>query len=69
MNPDGTGVTQLTFGNHSDIAPKWSPEGSRIAFYSSRTGTERLYVMNPDGTEQVPLTPSSYSASNPAWRP
>jgi Tol biopolymer transport system component len=65
MNPDGTGVTQLTFGTSSDIYPVWSPDGSKIAFLRG----DRLYMMNPDGSEQVPLTPSVDGISRPAWRP
>ena len=65
MNPDGTGVTPLTFGTSSDIYPVWSPDGSKIAFLRG----DRLYMMNPDGSEQVPLTPSVDGISRPAWRP
>jgi Tol biopolymer transport system component len=69
MNPDGTGVTQLTFGTSINTQPAWSPDGSKIAFVSSRAGTIRIHMMNPDGSEQVPLTPSSALISSPAWRP
>ncbi|MGB6681465.1 MAG: hypothetical protein WBF08_09120, partial [Candidatus Bathyarchaeia archaeon] len=32
MNPDGTGVTQLTFNTVSDAFPAWSADGSKIVF-------------------------------------
>lgn len=40
MNPDGTGVQQLTSGN-IDYSPVWSPDGAKIAFI--RLTTEHTY--------------------------
>jgi Tol biopolymer transport system component len=46
MNPDGTGIEQLTtFNTASDGGPAWSPEGNRIAFTSSRDDNAEIYVM------------------------
>ncbi len=36
MNAGGGNVRQLTFNSVFDIHPDWSPEGGKIAFYSSR---------------------------------
>ena len=30
--------------------PKWSPDGTRIAFASDRNGSLSIYLMNEDGT-------------------
>ena len=40
---------QVTFSG-ADLRPKWSPDGSQIAFSSSREGAENLYIMAADGT-------------------
>lgn len=50
MNPDGTGLTQLTGDNNvaSDGDPAFSPDGSQIAFVK-QTG---IWVMKTDGTSQ-----------------
>lgn len=32
INPDGTGRTQLTFGNSDDSEPQWSPDGRHLLF-------------------------------------
>jgi dipeptidyl aminopeptidase/acylaminoacyl peptidase len=35
---DGTGARQLTFGTTNTTAPAWFPDGSKIAFLTSRAG-------------------------------
>ena len=36
MRIDGNGARQLTFGDSSATSPAWFPDGSKIAFSSSR---------------------------------
>jgi Tol biopolymer transport system component len=43
--------------------------GTRIAFSSSRSGTENLYVMNADGTNQTRLIVNAMWDSKPVWSP
>ncbi len=58
LNPDGTGLAQLTDGPFHDIDPAELPDG-RIVFTSTRIGTfeeyhnppsRSLFVMQPDGS-------------------
>ena len=42
---DGTELRQLTNDLHKDRGPAWSPDGSRIAFYSDRTGRYEFWVI------------------------
>ena len=64
IHPDGSGRRQLTDrrmlrgdrGPVYDRDPLWSPDGSRIAFTSSRNGGEEVYVMNADGSTERRLT-------------
>ena len=67
MNGDGTGATRLTDIGGFDERPSWSPDGSRIAFQSTRDGHAELYVMNADGSGVTRLTNSSpYGSFGPA---
>jgi Tol biopolymer transport system component len=73
MNANGTGLTQLTNNTASDTQPNFSPDGSQIAFQSTRDGNFEIYVMNKDGTGQTNLTkdPADKVDSDrfPAWSP
>ena len=72
MNPDGSGLVQLTDDSSSeyDYHPSWSPDGRRIAFVS-HTGTvgREIYAMNADGSNQTRLTNNSAADWYPAWSP
>ena len=45
MGLDGTGLTQLTFDGEGNVAPRFSPDGQRIAYISSRSGSPDVWVM------------------------
>ena len=59
---------QLTRGG-SDGRPQWSPDSKRLAFVSSRTGTEEIYLLSLNGGEPDPLTTRSTGAGNEQWSP
>jgi len=64
-------VNALTNNNHLDIAARWSPDGSKIAFLSQANGGSEIYVMNADGSEikKVTTTADGSFATFPSWRP
>ena len=64
IRADGTGVRPLL---RRAYAPAWSPDGSRLAFVSHRSGDEELYVANADGSGVRRLTRSPGPDLSPAW--
>jgi Tol biopolymer transport system component len=67
VRPDGTGLRQLTHerGDAVDAGlDSWSPNGTKIAYVSNKSGTFQIWTMNADGTEQTQLTtgPESHQA-------
>ena len=63
MDGDGTHVRRLTYAPGYDFAPRWSPDGRRIAFMSDRTGAAEIHLMRADGSRQ-----RRFSRSTPAFR-
>jgi TolB protein len=49
--------------------PRWSPDGSRIVFQSTRDGNYEIYVMNADGSNQQRLTHQLEADRQPDWSP
>ncbi len=69
IHPDGSGLTALTHTPESEMTPTWSPDGSHIAYATTRDGNAEIYVMKSDGTEPIRLTNNLASDVRPAWRP
>ncbi len=74
IRSDGSGLTQLTFGDYDDIEPAWLPDGG-IAFVSSRcrrwvncwlTQVAIVHRCNADGTNIVPLS-ANLEQDNTPW--
>ncbi|HLZ71519.1 MAG TPA: S9 family peptidase [Dehalococcoidia bacterium] len=66
---DGGAPVQFTSGTHSDSAPRWSPDGTRLAFLSDREGKPQLYLMPVAGGEPRKLTDLPDGAGVPVWSP
>jgi TolB protein len=49
--------------------PAWSPDGTRIAFASSRDGNSEIYVANRDGTNVRRITNNPAIDISPTWSP
>ncbi len=57
MNDDGSGLARLTHDPATDIYPRFSPDGSRVAFSSDRNGGQaQIFVMDSDGSNLRQLT-------------
>jgi len=67
MNPNGSGVTRLTRHEAKDWHPAWSPDGTKIAFASDRTGNWEIHVMRADGTGVTRLTRNDADDQHPSW--
>ena len=54
-----------------EVAPHYSPDGKRIAFYSNRGGSVQIWTANADGTQAIPLTSMDALATTgtPRWSP
>jgi len=65
IDADGTNVIRLTDSPGPDFDPSWSPDGTRIAFRSERSGDPEIWMMDADGSDQHRLA----AGLSPAWSP
>jgi len=56
-------------GTVKDSRPRWSPDGSKILFQSTRTGTSQLWVVPAAGGAPTRLTDIATGAEDAAWSP
>lgn len=49
--------TRFTVASAIDATPVWSPDGTRIAFRSNRTGVNQIYVKAANGVDSETLLP------------
>ncbi len=59
---------ELIASTRVDAGPQFSPDGTRIAFGSDRTGSSEIWVCGTAGSNPVQLT-SSGTAGTPRWSP
>jgi TolB protein len=69
MNEDGTGQTRLTWNGKGDRAPRITPDGKKIVYWSLASGNPDIWVINSDGTNNTQLTRSPYMDIYPQWSP
>ena len=63
---------QFTSGERNDNSPRWSPDGSQLAFVSNRGDDKakpQLYVIPAEGGEALQLTDLKGGIEDPKWSP
>ena len=68
-NTDGSDSYQVTFGEKSSTDPQWSPDGKWLAFTSSRTGKNNLFLLRITGGEAEQITDVKTGVGSFAWSP
>jgi Tol biopolymer transport system component len=63
---DGT-TKRIVAHSAQDTDPTWSPDGSRIAFASKRTGKSQIYTVSASGGGLTQITQGAAGETSPAW--
>jgi dipeptidyl aminopeptidase/acylaminoacyl peptidase len=66
---DGSGSRQLTRGDKSATAPRWSPDGKWIGFLTSRNGKANVWRISPGGGEAESITDEKGGVTAFEWSP
>ncbi len=70
VDSDGEDLRRLTWDEDLAISPTWSPDGSRIAYVSYKTGLPRIYELDlADGTERLIDVGREGQHITPAYHP
>ncbi|MGA9966933.1 MAG: protein kinase [Terriglobales bacterium] len=67
---DGSSRTQLTYSPMQTHMPRWSPDGTQIAFMASRPGKPwKIFVMPAEGGAPREVTAGDHNQGDPTWTP
>ncbi len=69
LQVSGRAPTQVIASSGDDTNPRYSPDGTRIAFESTRSGTNQIWVCSSEGSGQVQLTNLGGYSGAPGWSP
>ncbi len=67
--PAGAGEPRRLTRGPADLAPSWSPDGTRLAFLRAQDGPAQLWLLPVDGGEPERITSLPLGAGTPVWRP
>ena len=56
VNVNGENLKQITTSAKSEFNEIWRPDGKKIGFLSSESGSVQIWEMNPDGTNRTQIT-------------
>jgi Tol biopolymer transport system component len=65
----GTPRTLVSASSATGMDPRWSPDGSTVAFVSDRAGSDDIWLEDAAGGEPRPLTSWPSSERNLRWQP
>ena len=69
MDASGENPVRLTRDPARDGAPRWSPDGTKIAFHTNRDGNFEIYVMDTNGENLTNLTQHPMDDQVASWSP
>jgi dipeptidyl aminopeptidase/acylaminoacyl peptidase len=69
VSGDGKDERPLTTGAFKDSEPRLSPDGTRLAYLSNRSGKTQIHVRWLDSSQEAQITDLQQAPSNLVWSP
>jgi TolB protein len=69
VRPDGSVSRRVTNSKGIDVSPTFSPDGSKMAFVSSRNGLPQIFIQDLQSGQVKRLTFSGRYNTQPSWSP
>jgi acylaminoacyl-peptidase len=69
IRSDGTDNRPITTGKYNEGQPRWSPDGKRLAFVSTRDGSPQVYVRWMDNGQTSAITRVQEPPQGILWSP
>ena len=69
VKPDGSIARRVTNSRGIDVSPSFSPDGSKMAFVSSRNGAPQIFIQDLKSGEVKRLTFNGKYNTQPSWSP
>jgi len=69
VSSDGKDNRPLTTGSFRDSSPRISPDGTRIAYLTNRSGKNQIHVRWLDSSQEAQITDLQQGPSNIEWSP
>lgn len=69
VETNGSNHRPLTSGNFSDSSPRWSPDGSKIAFISNRDGSGQIHMLWLQTGQIARISNLSNDPAQLSWSP
>ena len=67
VHADGSNHHRLTDEIEVNADPHWTPDGSRVIYYSERDGNDEIYIMNISRSEIANLSQDPADDWYPSW--
>jgi len=69
INSDGSDHRPLSTGNRNDVSPRWSPDGTRLAYLSDADGKQQIYIRWMDTGQTARITNLDQAPDAINWSP
>jgi TolB protein len=69
INRDGSDHKNLIPHQAFEESPRWSPDGTRLMWVTTRNGNQEIYTVTANGQNPTRLTSDPGMDNNPSWSP